>query len=85
MGSRKDLGVGVARKGGVFADGGGKRKQQSQLSHPGLSPHYKQTHSSTLENNNPFIRPVWNLIIDFRPWMESWEGVGSWKMGWGGE
>lgn len=61
MGSRNDLGVGRAKEGGFFADGGGEGKQQSQLSHPGLSPHYKQTHFSTLENNNPFIQPVWNL------------------------
>lgn len=30
------------------------------------------------------MQPVWNhqsLIIDFRLWMETWEGMGSWEMG----
>lgn len=45
-----------------------------------------QTHFFTLVNNNPFIQPVWNhqsLIIDLRPWIQSWKGVGIWGMGGG--
>lgn len=60
-----------------------EKKTTEQLSQPSLNPHYKQTHFSILGNNNPFIQPVWNLIIDFRPWVESWEDVGDGK--WGGE
>jgi hypothetical protein len=82
MGVEKTWGLGD-RKRKSLCNGKGERKQQSQLSHPSSNPHYKQIHFSTLENNNPFIQPVSNLIIDFRPWVESKEDVGRWKMGWG--
>lgn len=43
-GKEKRLGgLGVAGKGGFFADGGGEKKLQSQRFHPALSPHYRHT------------------------------------------
>ena len=75
-------GGGTAGQEGFFADGEGKKTTEPIF--PSRSEPTLQTYIfSILENNNPFIQPVWDhqsLIIDFRPWMEGWEGVGSWKM-----
>ena len=86
MESKKDWAEGVAWQGRKDSLQMGEGKKTTEPTFPSWSEPTLQIYFSILENNNPFIQPVWkhrSLIIDFRPGMESWEGVGSWKMGWG--
>lgn len=80
---KKDLEGEVAGEGGFFAGGGGK-ENKSQLSHPGLSPHYRHIifpHCRIIIPSCSQSGTISPWIIDFRLWTETWEGMGSWEMG----